>query len=87
MDNINNYQKKNKYKYLGIEINSNIDPMNHLYTINRKLADYLKRNNLLLKKYFYPKSLLLIANYYQISRLTYGMCNFIDDKKIMDSLD
>ena len=61
--------------------------MNHLYTINKKLADYPKRNNWLMKKYFSPKSLLLIANYYQISRLTYGMCNFIDDKRIMDSLE
>lgn len=40
-----------------------------------------------MKKYFSPKSLLLIANYYLISRITYGMCNYIDDKRIMDSLE
>ena len=45
--------------------------MTHLYNVNKKLSDYLKRNNWLLKTYFSPKSLILLANYYQISRLTY----------------
>ena len=45
--------------------------MTHLYNVNKKLSDYLKRNNWLLKTYFSPKSLLLLTNYYQISRLTY----------------
>ena len=67
--------------------NYNLDPTNHLYNINRKLADYLKRNQWLLKKNFSDKSLLQIANYYQISRLTYGMCIFIDEDKIMTSLE
>ena len=40
-----------------------------------------------IKKYFSAKSLLQIANYYQISRLTYGMCVFLDEDKIMESLE
>ena len=86
-DNINGYPIKNTYKYLGITINNNLDPMAHLYLVNRKLSNYLQRNNWLLKKYFSPKSLLLIANYYQISRITYGMCIFLDDSRIMDSVE
>jgi hypothetical protein len=50
--NINGYPLKNQYKYLGITINYNLDPTNHLYNINRKLEDYLKRNQSLLKKFF-----------------------------------
>ena len=84
--NINGYPLKNQYKYLGIMFNYNLDPTNHLYNINRKLSDYLKRNQWLLKKYFSAKSLLQIANYYQISRLAYGMSIFIDEDKIMTSL-
>ena len=87
IDNINDYPIKANYKYLGIEINNEISPMTHLYNVNRKLSDYLKRNNWLLKTYFSPKSLLLLANYYQISRLTYGMCIFLDDKRIMESVE
>ena len=85
--NINGYPLKNQYKYLGITLNYNIDPTNHLYNINKKLSEYLKRNHWLIKKYFSAKSLLEIANYYQISRLTYGMCIFIDEKNIMESLE
>ena len=69
IDNINDYPIKGNYKYLGAEINNEISPMTHLYIVNKKLSDYLKRNNWLLKTYFSPKSLLLLANYYQISRL------------------
>ena len=85
--NINGYPLKNQYKYLGITFNYNLDPTNHLYNINRKLSEYLKRNQWLLKKYFSAKSLMQIANYYQISKLTYGMCIFIDEKNIMESLE
>ena len=42
---INNYPLKNKYKYLGITINYNLDPMNHIYNINKKLYEYIKRKN------------------------------------------
>ena len=87
IDNINEYPIKNTYKYLGITINNNLDPMAHIYSINRKLSDYLKRNNWLIKKYFSPKTLIQISNYYQISRITYGMCIYLDNKKIMDSIE
>ena len=85
--NINGYPLKNKYKYLGITFNYNLDPTNHLYNINRKLSEYLKRSQWLLKKYFSAKSLMQIANYYQISKLIYGMCIFIAKKNIMESLE
>ena len=84
---INNYPLKNKYKYLGITINYNLDPMNHIYNINKKLYEYIKRNNWLLKKYFSPKSLLLISNYYQISRLIYGLSIYLDNERVMESIE
>ena len=62
MDNINDYPIKANYKYLGVEINNEISPMTHLYNVNWKLSDYLKRDNWLLKTYFSPKSLLLLVN-------------------------
>ena len=84
---IEGYPLKNQYKYLGVTLNSYIDPSNHIFNVNRKLSDYIKRNEWLLKSYFSPKSLLLLANYYQMSRLSYGMCIFIDVKEIMESLE
>ena len=84
---INGYPLQNQYKYLGIMINSSIDPSNHIYETNKKLALYLKRNQWLMRSYFTPRSLLLLANYYQMSRLSYGMCVFLDNDKIMDNLE
>ena len=39
IDNIYGYPIKNTYKYLGITINNNLDPMAHLYSVNRKLSN------------------------------------------------
>ena len=43
IDNINDYPIKANYKYLGVEINNEIFSMTHLYNVNKKLSDYLKR--------------------------------------------
>ena len=34
--------------------------MTHLYNVNKKLSDYLKKNNWLLKTYFSPENLIII---------------------------
>lgn len=72
---------------VGIKLDANLSPTTHLYNVNRKLSDYLKRNEWLLKAYFTPKSLIQLANYYQTSRLTYGLSNFLDAGNIMESLE
>ena len=71
MNNINDYPIKSNYKYLGVEINNEIFPMTHLYNVNRELSDYLKRDNWSSKSYFSQKSLLLLANDYQIFIFTH----------------
>lgn len=38
-------------------------------------------------KYFSPKTLLQIANYYQMSRLSYGLCVYLDWGNLMESLE
>ena len=80
-DNIRGYPLKNWYKYLGIAMNYNLDPTNHLYVINRKISEYLVKNRWLMKTYFSPKTLILLANYFQMSRLSYGMCTYLDNGK------
>ena len=41
----------------------------------------------LMEEYFSPKSLIQLASYYQVSRMSYGMCTYIDNGKVMDSLE
>jgi hypothetical protein len=67
-----------EYKYLGVIINCKITPRQHIHSINSKIKGYLKRNEMLHRKYFSPFSLLLIMDYFVKSRLSYGMCCFLD---------
>ena len=53
----------------------------------KKLSIYFKRSKWLEEKYFTPRTLVLIANYFQHSRINYGMKNFIDLKGVADEVE
>ena len=61
--------------------------MEYINKVNRKISIYINRNFMLSNKYFSIKSLKMIYEYYQSSRLFYGMCVFIDKSNIMMSLE
>lgn len=86
-DDIRGYPIKNWYKYLGVRIDSNLTPVIHLKMTNEKLSVYLQRNRWLLRDFFSPKSLVLIGDYFQNSRLSYGMCAFVDQTLTMSRLE
>jgi hypothetical protein len=75
------------YKYLGVTINYKMKCPLHLYKTKTKLNQYITRNKKLLHKYFSPRSLLKIFNYYQKSRLCYAMCCFLDQDEILTRLE
>ena len=86
-DNHRGYPIKTTYKYLGIKINSNLDPRIGLEEINSKLEIYLKRNNWINKHNLTPKTLVMLASYYQHSRVIYGMSCFLDKREVIDSVE
>ena len=61
------------YKYLGVYVNERLTLEFQATTGGHKLQKYIDRNKLLIRKYFSPRSLIKIFNYYQKSRLVYGM--------------
>ncbi|MFO0359348.1 MAG: RNA-directed DNA polymerase, partial [Flavobacteriales bacterium] len=69
-----------RYKYLGILIDKQLNCKAHTYEVNKRLQVYVKRNSTLGRKYFSPKSLIRIHNYFHKSRLVYGICAFADLK-------
>ena len=73
----------NQYKYLGILINYNLDPIGSIQETLKNLRVYVYRNKWLIKKYFSPKTLIEIAECFQHSRLTYGACVFLPNKKVI----
>ena len=75
---INGYPIKQNYKYLGIILNSTLNPIGSLKLTDKRLDKYISRNRWLIKKYFTPKSLVTISLYYQYSRIGYGMNCFLD---------
>jgi hypothetical protein len=80
---IGGYPVVESYKYLGIDIDSKMKPNNHLRKLNTKLNEYFKRNFMLHKKYFSAFSLIRLIEYFVRSRLSYGMCCFLDQKATM----
>jgi hypothetical protein len=83
---IRGYPVVNSYKYLGLKLNSQVNPKSHISDINNKLVDYLKRNFLLRKSYFSPFSLIRLIEYFVKSRLCYGLCCYLDSKASMDKI-
>jgi hypothetical protein len=49
--------------------------------------EYFKRNFMLHKKYFSAFSLIRLIEYFVRSRLSYGMCCFLDQKATMGRID
>ena len=87
VENIRGYPIKNWYKYLGVRIDYNLSPHTHLVKTKERLEVYIRRNNWLLRDYFSPKSLVQLCDYFQCSRLAYGMCTYLEDPKIMEKLE
>jgi hypothetical protein len=67
-----------KYKYLGVTLDNNLMPVTHLIEINQKMKKYIKKNDFLIKDYFSIKSLKILHQHFQESRLLYGMSIFMD---------
>jgi hypothetical protein len=61
------------YKYLGVWINSRLSFAYQVTSSADRLKAYYARNKKLIRTYFSPRSLIKIFNYYQKSRLVYGM--------------
>ena len=78
---------KNWYKYLGIRMNKELNPMVHLEETRKRLNVYIKRNEYLINKYFSPRTRVQLCQCFQESRLFYVMCTFLDDKLVMEKLE
>ena len=81
------YPVKNWYKYLGIRMNKELNPMVHLEETRKRLNVYIKRNEYLINEYFSPKTRVQLCQYFQETRLAYGMCTFLDDKLVVEKLE
>jgi len=86
-ESIRGYPVVEKYRYLGVWINMDVNCQAQIDNISKKVEVYLKRHKKLLFKYFSVRSLLKIHQYFHRSRLLYGMCAFVDLGKAMERLD
>jgi len=75
------------YKYLGVKLNPKLSPKPHIVALNSKLKVYFKKNFMLHKKYFTPMSLVRIVDYFVKSRLSYGLCCFLDCPSSMSEIE
>jgi hypothetical protein len=75
---IRDYPVVKEYKYLGILINDKLRCDSHITNINDKLKQYIKRNFMLQQTKFSIRTLFMIFNYFQKSRMLYGMSSFCD---------
>ena len=75
------------YKYLGVRGDSNTNQRSHISELNFKLKTYLKRNLRLLKKYFSPNNLIRICDYFVKSRVSYGLCCFVENNSVMKRIN
>jgi hypothetical protein len=51
------------------------------------VSSYFERYGWLKRRYFTPKSLMILIDYFVKSRLLYGMCLFMRTRNNMDGLD
>ena len=86
-DYIHGFPVVDHYRYLGVIINSKMSAKGHIMAQNRKVNAYFDKNFMLLKKYFTPFSLVRIVNIFVKSRLSYGLCCFLDSPACMKALD
>ena len=87
VNNINGYPVVLEYKYLGVLINTKLSPKYHICHIRDKVGEYLKRNFMLHKKYFTPLSLIRVVDFFVKSRISYGLCCFLNNTAMMNRLD
>jgi len=87
VNNINGYPVVLEYKYLGVLINTKLSPKYHICHIRDKVSQCLKKNFMLQKKYFTPLSLIRVVDYFVKSRISYGLCCFLNNAAMMDKLD
>ena len=86
-DIIKGFPVVTKYKYLGVMLDTKISPKYHITAVKNKLKTYLQRNRMLHKKYFSPYSLIRIVDYFVKSRISYGLCCFLDSPSTMKKLE
>jgi hypothetical protein len=86
-NNINGYPVVLEYKYLGVLVNTKLSPKYHIWHIGDKFGEYLKRNFMIHKKYFTPMSLIRIIDYFVKSRISYGLCCFLDNAAIINRVE
>lgn len=84
---IDGYPIIHEYKYLGITITNKIQINKHIDNINKKINIYFQINNILNKRYFNIKSIMLLFEYYHKSRFLYGLLAFIDQKSKINKID
>jgi hypothetical protein len=82
-DSIQGYPVVTDCKYLGVRVNSKMNPSVHIIELNKKSGIYFKRHFMLMKKYFPPKSLIRLVDYFVKSRLSYGLCCFLENNSII----
>jgi len=85
-NNINRYPVVLEYKYLGVLVNTKLSPKYHIWHIRDKVGEYLKRNFMIHKKYF-TMSLIRIIDYFVKSRISYGLCCFLENAAIINRLE
>jgi len=86
-NNIEGYPIKSWYKYLGVRLDSNLSPLPHLILLDKKLKTYLVRNQWIIKKYFSARTLVDMTKMFQVSKIVYGMCAFLDQPKIIERVE
>jgi len=86
-DFIEDYPVVLEYKYLGVLLDTKISPTKHIFSIRNKIDTYFQRNGWLHKKYFTPFSLIRIIDYFIKSRISYGLCCFLDNPSAMKKLE
>ena len=75
------------YKYLGVIIDNQLDPDTTLKEATKRIGVYVYRNRWLIKKHFSIRSLLQICEYFQQSRITYGMSIFLPSIRITKKVE
>jgi len=86
-DEIYGFPVVDNYKYLGVVIDSTICAKSHIAERRKKLDSYFRKNFMLHKKYMTPFSFIRIIDFFVKSRLSYGLCCFLDSPGTMNMID
>ena len=86
-DEYKGYPRASHYKYLGIIIDNYMNPYKYVKETTKRIDIYVRRNYWLIKKYFSIRSLIQINEYFQQSRLLYGVNVFLPLIKITKKVE